>query len=66
MSTIAAIFVVRIIAVCVFASGLLLTFDWAATHETWEIGIKGPVWLLAGIAMWLVALVLSRLDRRRR
>lgn len=35
-------------------TGASVLFDWLTTPTAWEVGVKGPVWLLLGIVLVLI------------
>ena len=38
----------------VFLSGLMVCIDWVTDAASWEIGIKGPVWVVLGVVLALM------------
>ena len=37
-----------------FLTGLMVCIDWATDGESWEIGVKGPVWIVLGVVLALM------------
>ena len=43
-----------LVGVLVSLTGASVMVDWYATGDHWEVGIKGPVWLVLGVILALI------------
>lgn len=47
-------FLNMLVGVLILLAGASVSVEWIADSTSWQVGIKGPVWILLGVVLMLI------------